>query len=104
MIPPSGHRQHTKAGIAYHPGLVVNFLSTQIAMWKLGKESRSSPHSRSRNAAIAACSRVASFIPRVHLDFYQIRRGGRTLAPAAEEFTSFLQTYVPRWAAQGGLL
>ena len=104
MIPPSGHRQHTKAGIAYHPGLVVNFLSTQIAMVEAGEGIAIVPSfalQECRHRGVLA-SRLVH--PRVHLDFHQIRRGGRTLAPAAEEFTSFLQTYVPRWAAQGGLL
>jgi hypothetical protein len=42
--------------------------------------------------------------PTVHLDFYQIRNGGRKLSPVAEEFTAFLKNYIVTWAGKSGLL
>jgi hypothetical protein len=41
--------------------------------------------------------------PVVHLDAYQIRKGARKLHPIAEEFSSFLQLYIVRWAKESGL-
>jgi hypothetical protein len=42
--------------------------------------------------------------PTVHLDFYQIRKGGRKLSPVAEEFTAFLKNYIVGWAGRSGLV
>jgi len=42
--------------------------------------------------------------PVVTLDFHQIRNRGRKLPPAAEEFTSFLKSYIARWAGRAGVL
>ena len=36
--------------------------------------------------------------PTVPVDFHLIRNRGRKLSPAAEEFTTFLQAYIARWA------
>jgi hypothetical protein len=38
--------------------------------------------------------------PMVHLDFYQIRNGGRKLSPVAEEFAAFLKNYIVTWAGK----
>jgi hypothetical protein len=40
----------------------------------------------------------------VHLDFDQIRKGGRRLSPVAEEFTAFLKNYLVEWARKSGLV
>jgi hypothetical protein len=42
--------------------------------------------------------------PVVPLDFSQIRGGGRKLPAVAEDFTSFLQTYMASWAGRSGIL
>jgi hypothetical protein len=42
--------------------------------------------------------------PTVHLDFYQIRKGGRQLSPVAEEFTAFLKNYIVEWARKSRLV
>jgi hypothetical protein len=42
--------------------------------------------------------------PVVPLDFLQIRRGGKKLPPIAEEFTSFLRSYIAAWAERSGVL
>lgn len=42
--------------------------------------------------------------PVVNLDFYQISDRGKKLPPGTEEFTSFLQSYIARWAGRAGIL
>jgi hypothetical protein len=42
--------------------------------------------------------------PTVTLDFYQIRSRARTLPTAGADFTSFLQSYIARWAGRAGVL
>jgi hypothetical protein len=37
------------------------------------------------------------------VEFYQIRNRGRTLSPIAEEFSTFLQSYIARWAGRAGV-
>ena len=41
--------------------------------------------------------------PTVVVDFYQLRNRGRKLAPLAEEFSTFLQGYIARWAGRAGM-
>ena len=41
--------------------------------------------------------------PTVPIDFYQIRNRGRKLPAVAEEFATFLQAYIARWAGRTGL-
>ena len=41
--------------------------------------------------------------PAVVVDFYQIRNRGRKLSPAAEEFSTFMQGYIARWAGRAGM-
>ena len=94
----------TRAGIVDQPDSGVNYLNTLIAMVEAGEgvavvPSFALPECRKRGVLV---SRLVN--PNVALDFYQIRKGGRVLAPAAEEFTSFLQGFVPRWASESGLL
>lgn len=93
-----------RAGVAYQPTLVVNYLNTQIAMVEAGEGTAIIP-----SYGLLACrdrklvmSRLIN--PVVHVDFHQIRRGGRKLPPVAEEFTSFLQSYIARWAGRSGIL
>jgi hypothetical protein len=42
--------------------------------------------------------------PIVPVDFFQIRNRGRKLSAAGEEFTTFLQGYIARWAGRAGVL
>jgi LysR family transcriptional regulator, carnitine catabolism transcriptional activator len=93
-----------KAGGAYQPHLTVNYLNTQIAMVEAGEGVAIIP-----SYGLLACrdrSIVMSQLvnPVVHLDSYQIRHGGRKLPSVAEEFTSFLQSYIARWAGRSGVL
>jgi hypothetical protein len=42
--------------------------------------------------------------PVVPLDFLQIRRSGRKRPAIAEEFTSFLRSFISSWAERSGVL
>ena len=42
--------------------------------------------------------------PVVTLDFHQIQQRGKKLPPEAEDFTTFLQRYIARWAGAAGIL
>jgi hypothetical protein len=42
--------------------------------------------------------------PTVSLDWHQIRNRGIELPPVADEFTSFLQSFIARWAGRAGVL
>jgi hypothetical protein len=42
--------------------------------------------------------------PVVRFDFHIISRRGRELPPVADEFTSFLKTYIATWAGRAGVL
>jgi hypothetical protein len=59
--------------------------------------------------ALSACRNHGLIVshlvkPVVHLDAYQIRKGGRKLHPIAEEFTPFLKNYIVGWAEKSGLV
>jgi LysR family carnitine catabolism transcriptional activator len=42
--------------------------------------------------------------PLVNLDFSRISLHGRRLPSGSEEFTSFLEGYIARWAGRAGIL
>jgi len=97
-------RNLAKAGISYQPSLVLNYLLTQIAMVEAGEgiavvPSFALPECQSRGLLISSLVN-----PTVHLDFYQIRKGGRKLSPVAEEFTAFLKNYIVEWARKSRLM
>ena len=54
-----------------------------------------------RNRRVAM-SRLSN--PAVTLDFHQITNRGRKLPADAEDFTTFLQGYITRWAGSAGIL
>lgn len=95
--------QHlAKAGVKYQPSLVVNYLNTQIALVEAGEGIAIIP-----SYGILACrdqrtvtSRLIN--PEVQVDFHEIRHGGRKLPSIADEFTSFLSSYVATWAGRSG--
>src|SRR5262249_13152978 len=92
-----------RAGVTYQPSLVLNYLHTLIAMVEAGVGAAIVPSfalSECRNHGLTVSHLVK---PVVHLDAYQIRKGGRKLHPIAEEFSSFLQLYIVRWAKESGL-
>jgi len=97
-------RHLAKAGIAYQPALTVNYLDTQIAMVEAGQGVAIIP-----SYGLPACRRrklatIRLVNPMVPLELSQIRRGGKKLPDVAEDFTSFLQTYMASWAGSSGIL
>jgi LysR family transcriptional regulator, carnitine catabolism transcriptional activator len=96
-------RNLAKAGISYQPGLVLNNLYTQIAMVRAGEGIAVVPSFAFQECRTRGLLISSLVNPTVHLDFYQIRKGGRELSPVAEEFTAFLQSYIVSWAKESGL-
>lgn len=93
-----------QAGIAVRPNGVIRYIDTLLAMVEAGEGSGIVP-----SWALAACrnrkvvmSRLTN--PVVNLDFYQISDRGKQLPPGTEDFTSFLQSYIARWAGRAGIL
>lgn len=91
-------RHLAKAGIAYQPTLVLNYLQPQIAMVEAGEGVAIVP-----SFTLPECRRRGLMVnplvnPTVHLDFYQIRKAGRKFSPITEEFTAFLKNYIVNWA------
>lgn len=97
--------QHlAQAGVAVDTHGVIHYVDTLLALVEAGEGSGIVP-----SWALAACrnrrvvmSRLIN--PVVDLDFYQISNRGKKLPPGAEEFTSFLQSYIARWAGRAGIL
>ena len=92
-----------QVGVASHPS-ALNYLNTQIALVEAGEgfaviPSFGLPACRNRKVLV---SRLVN--PVVSLDFYQISNRGKKLPPGAEEFMSFLQSYIARWAGRAGIL
>lgn len=93
-----------EAGAASEPLRLLNQAETLIAMVEAGQgiailPSTALPVCRTRRVV---ASRLVN--PTVTLDWYHIRNRGRKLPPAAEEFASFLQGYIGRWAGRSGAL
>jgi LysR family carnitine catabolism transcriptional activator len=96
-------RRLAEAGASLRPAVALNRLDTIVAMVEAGLGTGIVP-----SHALLACQRrrvMTSRLtnPTVPIDFYQIRSNGRKLSPAAEEFATFLQTYIARWAGRAGL-
>jgi LysR family carnitine catabolism transcriptional activator len=109
LAPPSPLQQlidkHlARAGVVPRDALALNSLDTQIAMVEAGHgiaviPSFGLPACRNRRVAM---TRLIN--PVVTLDFHQIQQRGKKLPPEAEEFTTFLQRYIARWAGAAGIL
>lgn len=93
-----------KAGVKVQIGSIVNLLDTQIALVEADEgiaiiPSFGMPACRNRKVAM---SRLIN--PVVRFDFHMISRRGRELPPEADEFTSFLKSYIATWAGRTGVL
>lgn len=93
-----------QAGVAVEPNGVIHYVDTLLAMVEAGEGSGIVP-----SWALAACrnrkvvmSRLIN--PVVNLDFYQISNRAKQLPAGTEDFTSFLQSYIARWAGRAGIL
>jgi LysR family carnitine catabolism transcriptional activator len=93
-----------QASVAVQIGSVVNLLDTQIALVEAEEgiaiiPSFGMPACRNRKVVMSQLIN-----PVVRFDFHLISRRGRALPPGAEEFTSFLKSYVATWAGRTGVL
>jgi DNA-binding transcriptional LysR family regulator len=109
-LPPTGPVQQlvdkhlAQAGIVSQPNIVLASLDTQIAMVEAGMGIAVIPSfgllvCRNRRVTM---SRLIN--PVVTAEFHQIRNRGKKLSTVAEDFSSFLQTYIARWAGRAGIL
>jgi DNA-binding transcriptional LysR family regulator len=93
-----------RAGVVSETVMVFNQIDTVIAMVGAGQgiaivPSITLPAVWNRGVVM---SRLIN--PTVHLDWHQIRSRGKKLPVAAEDFTSFVQNYIARWAGRAGIL
>src|SRR5579862_4006504 len=97
-------RHLTRAGVVSHPRAVFNYLDTMIAMVEAGEgvaviPSFVLPACRNRRVVMSRLTH-----PVVNLDFSRISLRGKKLPLGADDFTSFLQGYMGRWAGRAGIL
>jgi LysR family transcriptional regulator, carnitine catabolism transcriptional activator len=93
-----------QAGVKVRIGSIVNLLDTQIALVEAEEgiaiiPSFGMPACRNRKVVMSQLIN-----PVVRFDFHLISSRGRELPPGADEFTSFLKSYVARWAGRAGVL
>jgi DNA-binding transcriptional LysR family regulator len=93
-----------QAGVKVQAGPIVNLLDTQIALVEAEEgiaiiPSFGMPACRDRKITTSQLIN-----PVVRFDFHMISRRGRDLPPGAEEFTSFLKSYIATWAGRAGVL
>ena len=93
-----------QAGVKVQIGSIVNLLDTQIALVEAEEGIAIIPSfgmPACRNRKIMTTQLIH---PVVRFDFHMISRRGRELPPGAEEFTSFLKSYIATWAGRAGVL
>lgn len=93
-----------RAHVVVHPRATFNHLDTMIAMVEAGEgvaiiPSFGLPACRNRKVVM---SKLIN--PVVNVDFCRISLRGKKLPPGADDFTSFLQSYIARWAGRAGIL
>jgi LysR family carnitine catabolism transcriptional activator len=93
-----------QAGVKVQIGSIVNLLDTQIALVEAEEgiaiiPSFGMPSCRSRKVVVSQLIN-----PVVRFDFHMISRRGIELPPGADEFASFLKSYIATWAGRAGVL
>jgi len=93
-----------RAGVKVQIGSIVNLLDTQIALVEAEEgiaviPSFGMPACRNRKVVMSQLIN-----PVVRFDFHLISSRARELPPGADEFTSFLKSYVATWAGRAGVL
>jgi DNA-binding transcriptional LysR family regulator len=92
-----------RASVSFKSAMVLKGFDTIVAMVEAGHGTGIIP-----SFALPACHRHRVGIsrltnPTVPVDFHLIRNRSRKLSAAAQEFTTFLQLYITRWAGRAGL-
>ncbi|HEY6386376.1 MAG TPA: LysR family transcriptional regulator [Candidatus Acidoferrum sp.] len=90
--------------LVVHRRAIFNYLDTMIAMVEAGEgiaviPSFVLPACRNRKVVM---SKLIN--PVVNVNFSRISLRGKKLPPGADDFTSFLQAYMARWAGRAGIL
>ena len=93
----------SRAGLTCKSAMLLNRLDTIVAMVEAGHGIGIVP-----SFVLPVCQYrkvgMTRFVnPAVNIDFYQIRNRGRKLSEAADNFASFLQGYIARWAGRAGI-
>jgi LysR family transcriptional regulator, carnitine catabolism transcriptional activator len=93
-----------RAKVTLRPRAVYNYLDTMIAMVEAGEgvaviPSYVLPACRNRKVVM---SRLVN--PVVNVDFSRVSLRGKKLPPGADDFTTFLQRFIARWAGRTGIL
>jgi LysR family carnitine catabolism transcriptional activator len=93
-----------QAGVKVRIGSMVNLLDTQIALAEAEEgiaiiPSFGIPACRNRKVVV---SQLVN--PVARFDFHLISGRGRDLPPGADEFASFLKSYIAIWAGRAGVL
>ena len=93
-----------QAGVKVRIGSVVNLLDTQIALVEAEEgiaivPSFGMPACRNRKVVMTQLIN-----PVARFDFHLISNRGRELPPGADEFASFLKSYIATWAGRAGVL
>jgi LysR family carnitine catabolism transcriptional activator len=93
-----------QAGVRVQIGSVVNLLDTQIALVEAEEgiaiiPSFGMPAGRNRKVVMSQLIN-----PVARFDFHLISNRARELPPGADEFTSFLKSYIATWAGRAGVL
>jgi LysR family carnitine catabolism transcriptional activator len=97
--------QHlAEAGVTVQIASTVNLLDTQIALVEAEEgiaiiPSFGVPACRNRKVTVSQLVQ-----PVAHLDFHLISDRGKEVPPGAEEFISFLKSYIATWAGRAGVL
>jgi DNA-binding transcriptional LysR family regulator len=93
-----------QAGVKVQIGSVVNLLDTQIALVEAQEgiaiiPSFGIPACRNRNVVVSQLTN-----PVARFDFHLISSRAKELPPGADEFASFLKSYIATWAGRAGVL
>jgi LysR family carnitine catabolism transcriptional activator len=93
-----------QSGVRVTIGSSVNLLDTQIALAEADEgiaiiPSFGMPACRNRKVSVSQLIN-----PIVRFDFHLISNRGKELPPGAEEFISFLKSYIASWAGRAGVL
>lgn len=93
-----------RAGVKVNIGSVVNLLDTQIALVEAEEgiaviPSFGMPACRNRRVVVSQLTN-----PVARFDFHLISSRAKELPPGADEFASFLKSYIATWAGRAGVL
>jgi len=93
----------SRAGISSKSAILLNRLDTIVAMVEAGHGIGIVPSFVLPVCQYRKVVMMRLVNPAVDIDFFQIRNRGRRLSDAADDFASFLQGYIARWAGRTGI-